>query len=394
MARKSFQKGTVELHNGQWTLRFRERDKPSGKWAWKRKVLENCPDETSARAAADLVMEAVNERNNYPGREVYRLTFARFVVGRWQSYTKSAKHEQATIISNNSLIKKYIMPAMGGKELSAITPSCVADLLDGLEGKVSTKTILNIYGLLHLMFEIATQYDLITRNPVRPKLHKPQHTPKEKPTLTALTVRQIIMQAPAQYRLFLLVLATTGMRLGEALALRWLNFNEDRSELSVTHSLFRGTLKRPKTEASRRTLHLPQAMARLLIEYKAESQFTAPGDYIFCRGDGKALDSRHLRERVLYPVMDALGVRRNKRQYGFHIFRHTAGSIINARTRDLKLVQGTLGHSRISTISDIYVHLDESILEEGTEVLVSEILGDSGLQVTIDPVTQSSEMVS
>jgi hypothetical protein len=92
--------------------------------------------------------------------------------------------------------------------------------------------------------------------------------------------------------------------------------------------------------------------------------------------------------------MVALGVRREKRQYGFHIFRQTAGSIINAWSRDLKLVQGTPGHSRISTTSDIYVHLDESILGEGTEVLVREILGDSAIKVTHDLVTRTSEQVS
>jgi hypothetical protein len=50
------------------------------------------------------------------------------------------------------------------------------------------------------------------------------------------------MHAPAEYRLFLMVLATTGVRLGEWLALRWLNFNQSRSELSVTHSLSQSIL--------------------------------------------------------------------------------------------------------------------------------------------------------
>jgi len=52
-------------------------------------------------------------------------------------------------------------------------------------------------------------------------------------------------------------------------------------------------------------------------------------------------------------------------------------------------VQGTLGHADISTTSDIYVHLDDRIIAEGTEILAAEIVGNG------DPtVTQESCMVS
>lgn len=87
--------------------------------------------------------------------------------------------------------------------------------------------------------------------------------------------------------------------------------------------------------------------------------------------------------------MDAAGVKRAKRTHGYHIFRHTAGSLMYARSHDLKLVQSALGHSNISTTSDIYVHLGEGAIAEGTELLGEEILANC------DPtVTQTSEMVS
>src|SRR5436190_15794166 len=73
----------------------------------------------------------------------------------------------------------------------------------------------------------------------------------------------------------------------------------------------------------------------------------------------------------------------------FLFFRHSAGTLLYEKSRDLKLVQGTLRHSDISTTSDIYVHLGDTVLREGTRILTEEIL------LTCDLfVTQKSEMVS
>jgi integrase len=70
--------------------------------------------------------------------------------------------------------------------------------------------------------------------------------------------------------------------------------------------------------------------------------------------------------------MDTAEIKRVKGQYGFHIFRRSAGTLLYAKSRDLKLVQGTLRHADISTTSDIYVHLDDKVLSEDTEILTGK----------------------
>jgi integrase len=126
----------------------------------------------------------------------------------------------------------------------------------------------------------------------------------------------------------------------------------------------------------------------MLVEHREGSAFQAAEDFIFCRPDGQPLNPSALRTHV-YLAMDAAGIPRSKGTCGFHIFRHTAGSLMYARSHDLKLVQSALGHSNISTTSDIYVHLDGNAIAEGTELLAEEILANG------DPtVTHESTMVS
>jgi integrase len=151
--------------------------------------------------------------------------------------------------------------------------------------------------------------------------------------------------------------------------------------LTITHSLWRGQLVSPKTRASERTIHLAEVLADLLLDHRQKSAWGGESDYVFCGESGAPLDPDNLRHRVLYPALEAVGIKRQDRMHGFHLFRHSAGSIVHALTRDLKAAQELLGHSRISTTSDIYVHLDKSVAEEATEALANAIIPNCGLLV-------------
>lgn len=161
------------------------------------------------------------------------------------------------------------------------------------------------------------------------------------------------------HQMLIIVLSVFPVRLGEALALRWSDVNRDEQELFIRNTLWRGKLKpKLKTKATGRKFHIPDLLLDLLSAYRAQSAFTRPDDFIFCNSVGLPFDPDNLRDRVLYPVMEKLGIKREKRTHGFHIFRHTAGSVLHDKTGNLKLVQETLGHARISTTADIYVHID------------------------------------
>ena len=169
------------------------------------------------------------------------------------------------------------------------------------------------------------------------------------------------------------LMATTGLRLGELLALRWQNIDLDERRMSITHSLWRKQLVAPKTAASKKSFRLHESLGELLRVHVQSAPFRERDDFVFARIDGSPLDPAHLRNKVLYPALDAAGIRRVKREYGFQILRHSAGSILYDKTRDLKVTQQMLRHSQVGTTADIYVHPDEEVLVEGMDILVKEI---------------------
>ncbi len=389
--RKTYQKGSVKLHNSNWTLRIRELVHASGKWQMHRYNLGKFKDRKDALKAADPIIRRVNECNNSEPQKLYsRITFKDFLETHWKVYTVQAKHQISTIDTQNSLIQFHLSPVFDEKLMREVKPSDIGQFLHAkLNQKLSGSTLQMLYGLLRLMFDIAEQYDIIEKSPVRPKLHKPEIQRTEKPTLTAAEIRKVLASlSDEQERLFALLIAITGMRVGEAQALRWMDFNAEGCTVTINHTLYRQQLKAPKTESSRDRVRLPVAVAGLLVAHRGQSAFAREEDFVFCRPDGSPLYQQTLRDH-LYKAMDKAEIKRTLWQYGFHIFRHSAGTLLYKKSRDLKLVQGTLRHADISTTSDIYVHLDDKVLSEGTEFLAEEILANCDLFVT-----QSSKMVS
>jgi len=370
MARKkmSFQKGSVELKNGQWTLRYRLHGKI------KREVLGKFKDKTAARNAAMPIMIKVNEQNNnskkLPVLAHSDVTFREFLDEHWKSY--SAKHKRSTKDCWGSLIKTHLLPYFGDKMLSEITPTDVQRFMDGLRG-FSANSLHSVYNLTKLLFEIASQYDLIVKSPVRSMMHRPATVEKaHKPTLTFDHIKAILEALPENESLLITILAVTGIRSNECFALRWKDFNSASSALQIDHGIYRKELQSPKSKSSQRTILVPSVIVVMLASHKERSAFKSDTDFIFCMPDGSPYHAATARKR-LYRAMDAVGIQRVPRMFGLHIFRRTAGTLVNDRFHDLKLFQGTLGHSTIAVTSDVYVQQSESKIAKATEFLTKGI---------------------
>ena len=380
MARKkSFQRGSVSIHRGEWTLRFWERTSDD-QWVMRRRRLglDRATSKKEALKLADSLMARINDRNSRarPVRSVEKkrtaLTFQVFRERYWRPYMLNADLRDSTVYSYESMLRNHILPVLGSKPLIEITPGNITSVFEPLSG-VSAKYRSNVYCLLRIMFEVAEQGDLIERSPVRSKLHKPECSREEKPQLSGMEVRMLLDQVDPAHRLLLLLIAVTGLRVSEALGFRWQDFEVSAGTLAVTHRLWRARLGPPKTKKSRAKIQLARELVEALADRQEASGFNSSEDFIFCKLDGAPLDPDYLRREVLYPAMDRAGIKRGARTHGFHILRHTAASLLHEKTHDLKGVQQFLRHSQIGTTADIYVHQSPMVVRKASELLASEL---------------------
>ena len=133
---------------------------------------------------------------------------------------------------------------------------------------------------------------------------------------------------------------------------------------------------RPKTEGSIRLIYFGPSLLSALVAQKQNSNHNGPDDFVFGKENGSALNPDALRRDVLYPTLDRLGITRSRRAAGFHTFRHSAATIVNQKTGNLKLVQKLLGRSNLSTTADVYTHTSPDADRRAALALEQAIFGD------------------
>lgn len=337
--------------------------KPDGAW---KQVTETVRTRYKKEAQAKLD-ERLTEVNGGGVITDRGIAFARFVEDHWQPHALETQ-KPSTRKANGSNIRQHLIPALGGLKLDEIQPTRLARLLrEKREAGMSDKSRLNIYLLLASMFSYAISQKLLKTSPLSPQ-DRPKVEPKEKPTLTAEQLSAVIAALPSQHRALFITLATTGLRIGELLGLKW---KDVRDNLYVRRSIWMGKEQTPKTRKSIRPLPVGPILKMALDAQRALSHYTQPEDYIFCAGNGHALYADDLRKRVLYPAMDKAGIAREARAYGFHLFRHTAGSEMQEATGDLKKTSSFLGHASTQITGDIYTHGDAD--QESAEKLEARL---------------------
>src|SRR5215218_10731316 len=289
----------------------------------------------------------------------------------------------STLARYESHVRCAIGPSLGGLPLQAVMPTHLNSLYSDLRAAGrAPKTIRNVHGVLSKALADAERWGLVSRNAARladvPAVARPK--------LRVWSPQQTwaFLRAVASDRLFAawLLAATTGMRRGELLGLRWADVDLDVGVLRITQARVRAgnqvVAGEPKTARGRRTIALDPATVAALRQHRkrqAEERLLAGPRYadsglVFTMPDGSPI----------HPNRFGLWFRRRTRTAGLpairlHDMRHSYATAGLAAGVPPKVMSERLGHATVAFTLDTYTSALPAMDKSAADVVAGLILG-------------------
>ena len=288
-------------------------------------------------------------------------------LDKWLKGSVRGSVRQSTFDRYEIAVRVHLKPALGRRKLKKLTPAHVAALYqDRLDAGHAPASVNKLHVTLHKALDQAVKWHMVPRN-VAEVVKAPRPTAKEEMrTLSAEETRRLLEAARGDRLEALYVLAaTTGMRQGELLALKWQDVNLENTTLSVRRTITKSggklLLGEPKTKKSRRTIQLTGSAVRALREHlpRQMSEIERLGDLytdeglIFTSEGGTLINPSNLRQRFFTPLLKKAKLP----HIHFHDLRHTCATLLLSRNVHPKYVQELLGHSNIAITLDTYSHV-------------------------------------
>lgn len=280
------------------------------------------------------------------------------------------------------IVKLNIVPSLGDVRLKDLRPLQIQAMYSDLLrlGKrngsgLSPLSVQHVHRLLRKALHQAVRWEILDRNPAdgadSPRVPRNEMNALDRDGLSRLLTA---LQGNKLY-LPVLIAATTGMRRGEILALRWRDIDLDAGVLRVARSLQQIStgleFKEPKSARGRRNISLAKATVSALQAHKAAHD-TAPDGLVVCREDGTPWPPDQL--SVEFHVF----TRRNGFSIRFHDLRHTHASNLLRDGVPVNVVSQRLGHAEPAITLNVYSHVLPGMQEEAAlkvDEMMAEVLG-------------------
>lgn len=292
---------------------------------------------------------------------------------------------------------KHAFNEFGDTPIQRITKHDYQNFIDRLftEKKLSRSYIGTINVAVSLVFKYAKDINLMKNTPT-----ESIRLPREKKTIEEIEndsikdkflekdeLEEFLLMAKSKGLdsdfLTFTLLAYTGLRVGELLALKWSDIDFEAQTLRVSKTYFNPSnnlreyvLLTPKTEKSIRTIAIDEIVVNLLSEYKQTQDkvkkeneaFYKDENFIFSNNHGYPRLVRNVGYRMerLLNMINKNKANQEKKHLTPHSFRHTHTSLLIEANVHIKEIQERLGHSDINTTMDIYAHMTKDIKKEAS----------------------------
>jgi integrase len=171
------------------------------------------------------------------------------------------------------------------------------------------------------------------------------------------------------------LLALTGLRIGELLALRWQNIDLEQGTLRVTQTVYDGHFDLPKTQRSQRSVPLAPKAIQILAARKPA--VLNPETLVFTTRTGTPFNRHNLSNQQFKPTcreLKLVGV-------SWHWLRHANATLLDAVGTPLGTVQALLGHSSSEMTREVYLHSIPAVARAAVKKVEELLIGPKLTQV-------------
>lgn len=374
------------------SVRVRQRTDRSGWWViidhQQKRKKKRFPDKETAARFARTMRERMAEGDfgltkEQPAMKLFSAYFATWLNGYGPTRLKPSTEELYW-----STYKCHLRSFFGETDLTAISREQVKRFLyEKVSSGLSRDHVRNLLSVLHTFLNHAVEDGHISVNPaartskllyVRKEEKRSRIvflTPEEEARLLETSQEHFPSWSP-----FILTLLRLGVRIGEACALQWGDFDLEARSVEVRRNYVDGRMTTPKNGSGRRidvSRQLTETLRDLHLERKRQTLKQAWNEvppWTFVNEVGKPVDPDNFRSRVWPKLLSKADLR----HFPIHSLRHTFASRLIQSGATLLYVQNAMGHHSAAFTLQVYGHFQPTGNKSEVDKLDSPLLGRKG----------------
>jgi integrase len=313
--------------------------------------------------------------------KVERMTLEQ-VAAAFMKECRARNRRTSTILNYKSILDRHVLPAFGLREVGMLQKKDVRTwLADKLEAGASTELVNRVIRVLKaVLFYAMTDLEVLDRNVmlrfrpfqgINPKQVSDRRA--RRGAYTESEVQALLAAARPQDRALIGTLCLTGMRPGEAYALRWsdLDLVSGSARIGRSWDHRSRTFVAPKTKAGNRAIPLSGWLVETLQAHQ-ELTGRSDDDLVFAASAGRPMNPANVRRDIWAKLVQRAGVRK----LDMYSLRHTFASLGRTAGEAAFNVAAVMGHSRSLLVDQVYAHSLQSGMASVAQRVTARALGE------------------